>query len=361
MKMRQLVLLSCVVVAHAALGATGLWRSYTMAGTGENDSFANGVNNAGQIVGVVHSDQGVQSSFVTDHGRLLLLDDLGGGGGNANAINDFGTVVGTAATREGRWHAFTLQKDGSLADLGTLGGPGSSARAVNNRGQVIGYSDTSDGKWSGFLYEDGKMTNLGTLGGRFSAPMAINMSGTIVGLSERGDGNKHAFLYSKEKGMVDLGTLGGRHSVATGINDAGLVVGTSETADHHWHAFTYDGKRMTDLGQAIGDGNSYASTVNNLGTVVGIYVDGLRRTFVYDDGTITVLDAEHGLYRPMAMNDHGLVVGQRYALSHMRASFIVPNGSVLPDWSTRTKMIVLAALLLFLVAVEVRRQRNLMG
>jgi probable HAF family extracellular repeat protein len=224
---------------------------------------------------------------------------------------------------------------------------------------VTGYSDTADGHWHGFVYENGAMTDIGTLGGRFSAPMAIGADGTVVGMAERTDGHRHAFVYTRATGMVDIGTLGGRHSAANGINRAGLVIGTSETADRSWHAFTWDGKTMRDLGPAIGNGNSYAQAVNSQGKIVGIYVDGYHRTFVYDGHETRFLDGEDSLYRPTAINDAGIIVGERYAGDHVKASLLIPDTRAVTVLPTRQIMLVLAALALFLVAVEARRQHGL--
>ncbi|TFW23581.1 HAF repeat-containing protein [Massilia arenosa] len=356
--MRRCVLLLSVLFSTAAMAAP--YQSYEIRGTrAYTASYANGVNKAGEVVGVVESEQGEQSSFVTRNGKLVLLESLGGEQGNANAINDAGIVAGTAQTHERRWHAFMHYPDGRIEDLGTLGGPGSVARAINNRGQVTGYSDTDDGHWHGFLYEDGRMTDIGTLGGRFSAPMGINNDGTVVGMSERGDGQRHAFVYTRAGGLVDIGTLGGRHSMASGINDQGLVVGTSETKDHRWHAFTWDGKTMRDLGPAIGWGNSYGAAVNSHGRIVGTYIDGLHRTFVYEAGDTRFMSAEDSLYRPTAINDEGLIVGQRVSEGKMKALMLIPSSRALPSLPIDRMIMLLAAVGLLLVALEARRQRRM--
>ncbi len=66
--------------------------------------------------------------------------DLGTLGGNcsyANGINDKGQVVGKSYTSSGKSHAF-LYTNGSMTDLGTLGGKSSYANGINNKGQVVG-------------------------------------------------------------------------------------------------------------------------------------------------------------------------------------------------------------------------------
>src|ERR1700739_4132599 len=147
---------------------------------GGNHSFALGINNGGQIVGVALND-------VPD--PLSILDLL-----------IFSSWKPTP-TRAFLWQAGVMQ------DLGTLGGPDALAFYINQRGQVAGYSYTSSTpNDSGiptidpFLWEDGKMIDLGTLGGTNGMPTALNNSGQIIGFSNlAGDQVTHLFLWNRRK------------------------------------------------------------------------------------------------------------------------------------------------------------------
>ena len=70
------------------------------------------------------------------------LTDLGGAFSFANDINEAGQVVGSATTASGQSHAF-LWENGAMTDLGTLGGPTSGAGGLNDAGQVVGGSRVS--------------------------------------------------------------------------------------------------------------------------------------------------------------------------------------------------------------------------
>ncbi|SEO41594.1 PEP-CTERM protein-sorting domain-containing protein [Nitrosospira multiformis] len=260
-------------------------------------SLANGINDAGQVVGYSLTADRNTHAFITgpDGVGMRDLGTLGGGWSEARGINDAGQVAGYSYTADGNSHAFITGPDGvGMRDLGTLGGSGSYAFGINDAGQVAGYSLTADGNSHPFItgpdgmgmrdlgslsgdrraYDinnagqvvgssfitgpDGMgMRGLGSLGGSGgSVAFGINDAGQVVGGSSTSEGFSHAFITGPDGvGMKDLGTLGGRYSysVASGINDAGQVVGDSYTADGNLHVFITgpDGVGMRDLNSLV--------------------------------------------------------------------------------------------------------------
>jgi probable HAF family extracellular repeat protein len=220
---------------------------------GSGQSWAMGVNDHGQVVGVSPDSAGDYRAVLWEHGEMhdlsevacgqvgIAINDQGAVVGQflcrdgkrtdlgtlgdeellAWAINDMGQIVGEAFTATGERHAF-LWQDGELIDLGTAlcGGNECDAEAsgINNLGQIVGYMGPVSGTSRAFLWMNGETTDLGTLGGEASSASAINDCGQVVGSSETVTGARHAYLWQNGE-MIDLGTLGGRHSSAKGVNE----------------------------------------------------------------------------------------------------------------------------------------------
>lgn len=203
-------------------------------------SYANGINNAGQVVG--HTTNVLSSgsdAFITGPNgeNPMPPGGLRSDGDVATDINSSGQVVGHGHLSSGLYvHAYLTSANGGFAsDLGTLGGATSSALAVNDSGQVVGYSEIRRGFESpihAFITDiDSNMTDLGTLGGQSSQAFDINSFGQVVGWAETGIANRrHAFITGADGGgMTDLNSLvkledGIFLSDATGINDSGQII-----------------------------------------------------------------------------------------------------------------------------------------
>lgn len=189
------------------------------------------INNSGVIVG---SDVKPSSAFLAPpeyHGvvwnRGTFVRDLGFLGqaapGLSNAtfaegINDAGDIVGEAVVGSDR-HAF-LWRAGAFTDLG-LG----SALDINTAGLVVGYAPgLIPATWTGTTRK-----NLPALGGGATAyghtVTDLNNKGDIVGYAPGSNGQDTAVLWRGGK-AVNLGRAGsGTVSRAFGINDLGQIVG----------------------------------------------------------------------------------------------------------------------------------------
>jgi probable HAF family extracellular repeat protein len=199
-----------------------------------NNSAANGINDAGQVVGFAFFGNGQEHAFVWD--GTNGVQDLGTFGGSisfAYGVNSSGQVVGTASfPGDERGDAFLWDSKGGMQDLHISG----SANAINDAGQIVG------GAFRAFLYSAGSVTDLGTLPGfSGSTALAINNLGQIAGYASGGDQlHHHAFVYA-DGALADLNDLippgtGLTMNEATGINDAGQIVGFASDRGLHFHA-----------------------------------------------------------------------------------------------------------------------------
>jgi len=190
---------------HAFLtGANGV--GFTDLGTlGGQGNQASGINASGQVTGTSYISGNLQAhAYITvadgvgmkDVGTLFLNS-------YASGINDAGQVVGFSDVADGTNHAFMTGPDGvGMTDLGTLGGNFSQSFAINDLGEVVGIAlTTSDSGWHSFIYSHGGITDLSLLAPVVAAGWSnlsvadINNNGQIVGTGTL-NGEREGFLLS---------------------------------------------------------------------------------------------------------------------------------------------------------------------
>ena len=200
---------------------------------GQGFSFAQGINDTGQVVGYAVLTAGAacyhavvwNGTTPTDLGTLVA-----GGCSQGIAINAPWPVAGWATTETNQYQKGTLWNGTTPTDLGALGTAAdllSQATAINASGLVVGWSQNPDtGYQNATVWNGTAVTSLGTAA-QESEAYGINASGQVVGYSTDNSLNGAATLWNGST-ATDLGALpGGTSSVANGINDAGQVVGYS--------------------------------------------------------------------------------------------------------------------------------------
>ncbi|MFO0840648.1 MAG: hypothetical protein U1D55_19230 [Phycisphaerae bacterium] len=277
------------------------------------------------------------------------LGTLGGASATANGVNDAGMVVGVATTSHATEHAFVWQA-GVMTDLGTLPGHVSSqAYSISNTGLIVGESQNANLDESAVIWRrdatgSWQIEDLGTLGGVEAIAWRVSDSGFVAGYADSDSSLHHPFLWNAGE-MFDLfalGALSNLYGDATGVNRFGQCVGlTFSSAIGPARGFYYDGLNITDITpsganvdcqpQAInsnveiaghlraditggakraaifrfasgweilpplpGDNSNYGYDINDAGVVVGIsyrHFPVIFHGFVYAHGAVTDLNA----------------------------------------------------------------------
>jgi probable HAF family extracellular repeat protein len=218
-------------LAHAFLYRDGLLTDIgTLPGEATSpQSVGYAINNGGTIVG-----QSTWDAMIYENGQMSILKRRTAH--VAYGVNDAGDVVGLLENRSPLAHAFLFSSN-NLIDLGTLDGDPNSvsiAYDINSRGQVVGTGwINGNSQQRAFLYENGVMRDIGALQGGYAGAVAINELGHIVGYSDTS-----VFLY-RDGSMIDLNLaidkdasgIWPRMSSVSGINDRGQIVGEAYMRD----------------------------------------------------------------------------------------------------------------------------------
>jgi probable HAF family extracellular repeat protein len=242
---------------------------------GGTETFAAGINNAGQVVGYATTAGDAATGAVLWNGATpTVLGALGGATHSAaTAINDAGQVVGYAQSADYTVQAAVLWNGTTPTNLGALpGGSKATALGINNAGQVVGSSETMTFPFpiplptNATLWSGNTLTDLGTVGGDSAQANGINQAGTVVG-SVNANGGNNAVVWNGTT-ATQLASLGGNIGGANAINNAGTVVGSSAIASGAEHAAEWNGTSVIDLG-TLGGVNSEAVAINGEGVIVG--------------------------------------------------------------------------------------------
>lgn len=220
-------------------------------GTGPYDaeSYYFDINNSGQIAGrkIYDGDDHSRAIYLDANGNKFDLPDIGGDTATARGINNLGQIVGLVDS-DGDLNDINVnttvvwEQDATgqytLKNLGTFGYDQSSGRDINDVGQIIGTVTSGTGTTAiteAFIYEDGEIALLGGFGGTTGAANGINQFGQVVGSSQNVGKQNRAFVWN-DGTIFDLNnsvsnpaalSVNGSQvtlTTATGINNFGDIV-----------------------------------------------------------------------------------------------------------------------------------------
>jgi probable HAF family extracellular repeat protein len=306
---RRMVCLICLLIA-AESGLLAVTYRVTDLGASGSATWITGMNNLGQVIGVVGSYP-AQRGFVWDaRNGFRYLDTLQGHDTSVpQAVNDAGQIVGYADYS----NACMWEEGKPVRDLGALPSgefsPGARALDINEYGQVVGASTSNVGYDHAFFWSSGvQPEDLNTPNETVdTSANALNVDGIVVG--RRGN---NPFIWTGATGMCELGSFGRYSSSAIDINDTGVVLIDCNAAFAYNEGYVWDeatGPR--GIGCLPGETNAYCKPLdlNNRGQVVG---ESNWQAFIWDatGGTHALPTIQGDLGSTAScINDYGLVAG----------------------------------------------------
>ena len=234
---------------------------------GAAKSLATGINDAGDVVGLILTN-GARHVFLRRNSEVLDLgvmdqfaklgdegDKYQGGPGIIYyaprvAVNSQGQVAGRLTVESGNQRSFLLN-EGQTSYFGMLGdGNVFEAEAVNNRRQILGRATQGGGPMRSMLWQEGKLIDLGSLAGAASRGAAINDHGTVVGSLTFTNGTSQPFIWNN--GQVRRLTMGNsQKAVPSAINNAGQIAGSARAADNRSYACLWTADALVDLNDMV--------------------------------------------------------------------------------------------------------------
>ncbi len=211
-----------------------VWQNGAMRDLGVGIAAA--INNSGDVAGKDNYGHAVMWHNGVVQYLATLPDSYGSW---ANGINDAGQVVGGSvySPTSGAYRHAVLWQNGVAQDLGVL--PGcyrSEAWAINSRGQVVGNCHDSSGYSHAFLWHNGVMQELAIPQGGFQAwAYGMNDQGQVVGWFSDPSGYACACVWQDGVAQA-LDRLPGSSdtAIAYAISGSGQVVGVCQTS--FWQA-----------------------------------------------------------------------------------------------------------------------------
>ena len=270
-----------------ALGIVGLAFSITVtAAHAQNFKFhqitipgavsnaANGINNAGVIVGSYQDSNNAFHGYILDGSKLTVLDDPNGSNTTASHSNFNGAlhVVGSYTNSGGKSVGF-LYSNGVYTDVpGPAGAISSFANGINDDGVIVGGYTDANNVTSAFVLKGGEYTTITIFMAQITIASGINDSGDFTLWYVNGlTGVTQSQVYNAKTGAFqDINVPGANDSLALDINNAGDVCYQWTDSNFVSHAAVRHQGKFYKFDYP-GSNYDYAKAINDKFQIVGAY------------------------------------------------------------------------------------------
>jgi len=212
--------------------------------SGAATSYATGINASGDVVGGFCTASDPCAELVGEHGYEFegvefggpifnQIDYPGASSTTANGINNAGVIVGTyclseaACPWDGGDHGF-MDSGGTFTAINYPGATTTSALAINTFGVVVG-AYNSGSQLHAYILSAGVYTTIDPPGAVSAEAEGINSSGEVVGTYLDGSNKTHGFTYVSGV-FTNVDVPGALITTTTGIDDQGEIVGSYQVA-----------------------------------------------------------------------------------------------------------------------------------
>ncbi|WP_329014985.1 hypothetical protein OG271_07695 [Micromonospora rifamycinica] len=232
------------VAGSAAPGARAGYLMVDLGTLGGDDSYANAMNDRGDVIGRAQDASGVYQGFLWQRGRMINL-----GAFNPIDVNDRGEVLGTRVNDFGSyiWHRGVIRP---------VRGPEIQPVAINNRSQVLGHVSAGPVLWT-----DGRIQLL-----PLDDVSDVNDRGQVSGGISLPPDGFHATLWDGSQ-TTDLGAGPFNRSNTYGLNDSGWVIGWQFSPDQYPRGILWRHGRTLDIG-TLGGNTTEPLAINNRGEIL---------------------------------------------------------------------------------------------
>lgn len=235
--------------------------------------------------------------------------------GMMQGINDYGTVVGSAAKAgaPGQFVGATVYSSGGTSFYSVPNSYNTSFSKRNDSGIVVGaYTDNNypQNNSHGIVLHGSTLVKINYPGAIDTALTGINKWGSIVGYGQ-GSGTSTGFK------MVN----GSYHKIAypgfatstmpQAISDTGVIVGMYDVYSPLTHGFVYANGTYKKLDVPFANYGTYLYDVNASGVIVGDYLtSGPTQGFIYKNGGFKTVNYPGATQTTVwGINNKGIVVG----------------------------------------------------